>query len=124
MSKKNKNKQKVHEAVYWQGARPTPVTNRLFVYGIFLNESNRTSYGMTNPQYATVAGYATFGGHIVQAVPIENAGRLALTGLTVDIDPTCWAKTDSLEGGYDRALVTTDTGEELYMYTAKQGVAA
>lgn len=93
--------------------------NRLFVYGIFLGEGMRKAYGMTNPQYSTVPGYATFGHGIVQAVEIKQARDLALTGLTVDVDPTKWEALDRLEGGYKRAIVTTDNNERVYMYTAK-----
>lgn len=98
-----------------------PTINRLFVYGIFLDEINRDHYGMSNPEYATVKGYATFGNQIVQAVPIDGVANLALTGLTVDVDPAHWNKIDQLEGGYDRELVITTDGEELYMYVAKSG---
>lgn len=99
---------------------PAAVRNdRLFVYGIFLGERMRDSYGMTNPEYATVPGYATFGDHIVQAVKIDGARNLALTGLTVDIDPENWERLDRLEGGYDRKRVLTDKGEQVYMYTAR-----
>lgn len=94
---------------------PTPTVNRLFVYGIFLGEANRKCYGMTNPEYATVPGYITMGRHIVQAVKVDNPS-IALTGLTVDIDPEYWGRLDALEGGYARVLVTTDDEEELYMY--------
>ena len=93
--------------------------DRLFVYGIFLGQRMRDSYGMTNPQYATVPGYATFGDHIVQAVKIDGAPHLALTGLTVDVDPEQWERIDRLEGGYVRREVTTDNGEQVYMYTAR-----
>lgn len=92
--------------------------NRLFVYGIFLGQDMRDRYGMSNPQYTTVPGYATFGDYIVQAVPIKAPG-LELTGLTVDVDPTRWADIDRLEGGYDRKLVTTSNKEKVYMYVAK-----
>lgn len=73
---------------------------------------------MTNPEYATVLDYATFGGSIVQAVRIPNAG-LSLTGLTVDIPDSQWPSLDALEGGYDRELVTTTDNEQVYMYTGK-----
>lgn len=99
--------------------QPTPITNRLFVYGIFLGQQMRDRFGMTNPEYATVPNYATFGYHIVQASYIASSGDLALTGLTVDVDPEYWERIDSLEGGYDRKLVTTDSNEEVYMYVAK-----
>lgn len=92
--------------------------NRLFVYGIFLDEHNRTAYGMSNPKYTTVSGYATFGMGIVQAYPVhESAG---LTGLVVDVDPSFWDKIDDLEGGYDRVLVKTDSNESVWMYTGKE----
>lgn len=100
-------------------ARPTPVTNRVFVYGIFLGEAMRNAYGMTNPVYTTVPGYITVGEHIVQATPVNNP-RIALTGLVVDLDPTHWERLDALEGGYDRTLVKTDKGEHVYMYTAPE----
>lgn len=94
-------------------------TNRLFVYGIFLGQRMRDMYGMTNPVYATVPGYATFGHHIVQAVAIPEARNLELTGLTVDVDPEQWDRIDALEAGYRRALVKTSNGEQVYMYTAR-----
>ncbi len=91
--------------------------NRLFVYGIFLDEHNRTAYGMSNPKYTTVSGYATFGMGIVQAYPVqEEAG---LTGLAVDVDPSRWNDIDSLERGYDRIKVEAYNGETLWMYTGK-----
>lgn len=93
--------------------------NRVFVYGIFLGEKLRDRYGMSNPVYATVDDYATFGTGIVQAQYIPDAG-LGLTGLIVDIDPSYWDKLDSLEGGYDRKLIVTDSYEEAWMYVAKQ----
>lgn len=91
--------------------------NRLFVYGIFLGEVNRKNFGMSNPQYATVANYITVGDTIVQAVEVMNVG-VALTGLTVDVDPTYWQRLDRLEGGYDRIIVTTTDGEPVNMYVA------
>lgn len=99
--------------------RRTLPTNRLFVYGIFLNEGNRIHYGMTNPCYGTVPGYITVGHHIVEAYRVDDP-RIALTGLTVDVNPKDWDRIDVLEGGYDRNVVVTDTGEEVYMYTAKE----
>lgn len=92
--------------------------NRLFVYGIFLGEDNRTRYGMSNPLYATVPGYVTYGDYIVQAVPVPIA-EIALTGLTVDVDPSKWGSIDQLEGNYDRIKVTTSDGERVYMYAQK-----
>lgn len=73
---------------------------------------------MSNPVYATVLDYTTFGHHIVEAKKIEGYG-LALTGLTVDVDPSAWGRLDALEGGYNRELVTTTDGEELWMYVGK-----
>lgn len=94
--------------------------NKLFVYGIFLSERNRWDYGMTNPQYATVKGYATFGGRIVEAVYVGDVWPNAcLTGLIVDADPTQWKDLDALEYGYDRIRITTTSGEEAWMYVAK-----
>jgi gamma-glutamylcyclotransferase (GGCT)/AIG2-like uncharacterized protein YtfP len=104
----------------WSKSKPKPVKNRLFVYGIFLNESNRNAYGMSNPRYATVANYITVGHHIVQAMKVEGHG-IALTGLTVDVNPDKWPSIDSLESGYDRRLVSTDSKEEVYMYVAPEG---
>lgn len=101
-------------------ATPTAVNNRLFVYGIFLGETMRKNYGMSNPKYATVPGYATFGYHIVQAAYIGGDINLALTGLTVDVDPDKWQSIDALEGGYDRILVKTESGEEVNMYVAPE----
>lgn len=92
-------------------------TNRLFVYGIFLDQSRRDNYGMYNARYSTVPGYVTEGRGIVQAVPVKNEG-IALTGLTVDIDPRMWDRLDSLEGGYDRRVVKTHNNELVWMYTA------
>lgn len=91
---------------------------KLFVYGIFLDEENRNHYGMTNPHYATVPDFATFGGQIVQANLIRHAD-LSLTGLLVDYDPNRWQSLDLLEGGYDRIIVTTTTGERAFMYATK-----
>jgi gamma-glutamylcyclotransferase (GGCT)/AIG2-like uncharacterized protein YtfP len=92
--------------------------NKLFVYGIFLDERNRQYYGMSNPSYDTVADYATYGGEIVAAYHQPNAG-LALTGLVVNIDPARWPELDRLEGGYTRREVTTLRGERVYMYEGK-----
>jgi hypothetical protein len=95
-------------------------TVNLFVYGIFLNQSNRDDYFMVNPRYATVKGFVTKGQHIVTAVP-SNDPHVALTGLIVDIldDETNWRWLDSLETGYDRILIKTTSGEVAYMYAAR-----
>jgi gamma-glutamylcyclotransferase (GGCT)/AIG2-like uncharacterized protein YtfP len=73
---------------------------------------------MTNPEYATVKDYVTFGDQIVEAVHIPGKG-LALTGLTVDIPSSSWRKLDMLEGGYTREEVTTTDGETVWMYVGK-----
>lgn len=95
---------------------------RLFVYGIFLGESNRKHYNMTDPHYATVLDYITIGDHIVKAVPVPPEVGASLTGLIVTPDESVWEKLDGLEGGYDRILVPTDKthGEKLYMYVEHQ----
>jgi gamma-glutamylcyclotransferase (GGCT)/AIG2-like uncharacterized protein YtfP len=94
-------------------------TEKLFVYGIFLDEVNRNSYGMTNPKYTTVPGYITMGGHIVKAVHVEDKS-IALTGLIVDMDSERWQGLDSLEGGYDRIAITTVDGTNAFMYAEHQ----
>ena len=91
--------------------------DKLFVYGIFLDEENRKDYGMSDPQYTTVPGYLTVGSYIVKAVETDNAS-VALTGLLVDIDPDMWPSLDSLEAGYDRIKVRDVSGDIAYMYTA------
>ena len=91
--------------------------DKLFVYGIFLDEENRTEYGMSNPQYTTVPGYLTVGSYIVRAVQTDNTS-VALTGLLVDIDPDMWPSLDSLEAGYDRIKVRDVSGDIAYMYAA------
>lgn len=90
--------------------------NQLFVYGIFLDERNRKTYGMSNPRYETVEGYATKGGHIVTAYPTEG---YTLTGLVVDVDPRYWGYIDMLEAHYDRAVVKTTSGTDAYMYVGR-----
>ena len=91
--------------------------DKLFVYGIFLDEENRKDYGMSNPQYTTVPGYLTVGSYIVKAVQTDNTS-VALTGLLVDIDPAMWPSLDSLEAGYDRIKVRDVSGNIAYMYAA------
>lgn len=91
--------------------------NRLFVYGIFLDAHNRLAYGMSNPLYTTVNGWATVGSGIVQAVKAPY--EYALTGLIVDVDSSCWGKLDRLESGYERILVTTVDNEQAYMYAER-----
>jgi len=97
-------------------------TNRFFLYGIFLSQRNRDSYGMYNPQYETVQGFVTRGGGIVQAERTEDKG-LSLTGITVSIDPAMINRLDALEGGYDRIAVHTNGGERVWMY-AKRGTVS
>lgn len=101
--------------------------NKLFVYGIFLGEDMRQAYGMSNPRYATVKDYATWGEHIVMAYHQQGAG-LALSGLLVDVAPfqmgrkgmrDNWAMLDALEGGYDRIEITTTDNDKAYMYVGK-----
>lgn len=89
---------------------------KLFVYGIFLDEHNRDSYGMSSPRYATVRDFLTVGGGIVQAVYVPDAG-LSLTGLLVDMNPEYWRDLDALEHGYERILVRVG-GEYAWMYAA------
>lgn len=107
---------------YGAKVRQTIQSNKLFVYGIFLGERMRDSYGMTNPTYATVRGYATFGNHIVQATHIEGSEEvgLELTGLVVDVDPDRWHDVDRLEAGYDREVITTSHNEQAYIYVSKE----
>ena len=93
--------------------------NKLFVYGIFLDEFNRQAYGMSNPKYATVKHYVTVGHHIVAAVPVDKSNNCALTGLLVDMNPKGWDKLDSLEGDYDRIEIETTDREKAFMYVAK-----
>lgn len=88
---------------------------KLFVYGIFLRQSTRDRYHMVGHEYATVAGYITVGEHIVQATKVDNP-NIALTGLVTSIHEDHLPAVDRLEGGYDRIKITTNQGEEAYMY--------
>jgi hypothetical protein len=106
--------------------------DRLFVYGIFLDESKREQYGMYSPYYATVEGYATvglgYGNIIVEAIPVRE-GNFVLTGMIVRVatrgtnifgmQVNSWAMLDALEAGYKRELITTTEGEEAWMYVAR-----
>ncbi len=92
--------------------------NKLFVYGIFLDEHNRRSYGMSHPKYATVKGFVTFGYKIVQAYMVDNPNT-ALTGLLVDVDERYWPMIDRLEHGYDRIEILTTDNERAYMYVGR-----
>lgn len=97
-------------------------TNRFFVYGIFLDQSMRDSYGMYDAHYETVQGFVTRGGRIVTAERTEDRG-LALTGNTVSINPANIPSLDRLEGGYDRIIVKTNRDELVWMY-AKPGTTS
>ena len=90
------------------------MNEKLFVYGIFLNERHRKPFNMTNPKYAVVKDYATvpIGGTIVAAEPLKGYD---LTGLIVDIDSTEWERLDRLEAGYKRIKVETSRGKA-WMY--------
>lgn len=102
--------------------------NRLFVYGIFLDEIMRYHYGMTNALYTVVEGFSTrsIGQGIVEAV---EDSKYALTGLIVDVKPTIevdnnividnWDRLDRLEAGYSRIRAITVDGDSCWMYVAK-----
>lgn len=94
-----------------------PAVEKLFVYGIFLDERNRQHYGLTNPNYDTVQGFITIGSHIVKAIPSTTIGA-ALTGLLVDVPTRKLPSLDMLEAGYDRIKINTTGGYEAYMYAA------
>ena len=94
---------------------PVVAVEKLFVYGIFLDECNREYYGMENPSYDTVPGYITIGGTIVKAVQ-SDIPRVALTGLLVDVPTRKLPAIDQLEVGYDRIKVMTTSGFVAFMY--------
>lgn len=94
-------------------------TDKLFVYGIFLDERNRRRYGMTNPVYDTVLDYVTVGDYIVEAKR-EAGYNYSLAGLVVDVDPVYWDAIDMLESAYDRIRITTMNGEHAWMYVGKR----
>lgn len=111
-------------------------SNKLFVYGIFLSEDTRKTYGMTNPRYATVLDYVTTGcgDSIVGAKKLGHKydqpryERYELSGLIVNVPPkritpqgvvSNWERLDRLEGAYDRKMVRTTDGEQCWMYVAK-----
>lgn len=94
--------------------------SQLFVYGIFLGEHNRYSYGLLNPRYATVKNYVTYGSHIVTAYAVDAKAGVTLTGLLCDVPPDYnWRNIDALEGGYSRVIIQTESGEQAYMYAGK-----
>lgn len=99
--------------------------HRLFVYGIFLGETTRQYYGMTDPQYAVVKNYATYArnGHIVEAAQVDPSCNAAMAGLVVTVDPKKWDQIDALERDYDRKLVTTTSNQHVYMYVSKEKYA-
>lgn len=103
----------------FDGELPPYNANRLFVYGIFLDERTRQAYGMSDPEYDTVLDYTTYGHHIVTAYKQKKSG-LALTGLVVEVDPKRWADIDRLEAGYDRIKVKTTSGVTSWMYAGKE----
>lgn len=90
---------------------------KLFVYGIFLDEYNRSHYGMEFPSYDTVPDYITVGGTIVRAIKLEGYGA-SLTGLLVDIPTKRLPSVDALEAGYARIKVKTSGGIEAFMYAS------
>lgn len=88
---------------------------KLFVYGIFLDEYNRKHYGMEFPSYDTVSNYITIGGIIVRAIKL-NGWKASLTGLLVDVPTNRLSAIDALEAGYARIKVKTTSGIEAFMY--------
>ncbi len=98
-----------------------PAVEKLFVYGIFLQDYNRERYGMEFPSYDTVSGYVTVGDIIVQAITSDIVGA-SLTGLLVDIPTRNFPKLDILEAGYHRVKVKTNSGMEAYMYVQPQAI--
>lgn len=105
--------------------------SKLFVYGIFLDQHARDSFGMTGEHYATVRDYATVGGKVVAAT---RADGYCLTGLVVDMpdtrevhwsrhdEPTRidnWQGLDFLESGYERVKIKTTDGEKCWLYVAR-----
>lgn len=110
--------------------KTTGPLHKLFVYGIFLDEDMRDRYEMSDPQYAVVPGYVTrqCGGSIVEAVEVPIDLHLGLTGLLVNVNPnstkhgpnSTWKRLDMLEGGYNREIIITESGERAFMYVAKE----
>jgi len=93
--------------------------NRLFVYGIFLNERTGDIFDLRYVDYAIVRDMATRAdgpGSIVQAVP---APGLALTGLVVEVPEENWQRLDRLERGYKRIEVDTSEGPA-WMYASEE----
>lgn len=90
---------------------------KFFTYGIFLSYRMRKNYNIdASAHYATVEGYSTRGGLIVEAFPC--AGH-TLTGLVVDVPDHVWRTLDAIESGYDRITINTTQGEEAQLYVAK-----
>lgn len=98
-----------------ENIEPAIAVEKLFVYGIFLDENNRNHYGMENPSYDTVKDYITVGDHIVRAIKLGGYGA-SLTGLLVDVPTRRLPAIDSLEAGYARIKVNTSSGFEAFMY--------
>jgi len=100
-----------------------PELRRLFVYGIFLDAHMRDSYNMGhNIKYDTIRDLATFGGGIVSAHRIPDAG-LALSGLRIELPDSFseedWARLDALEAGYTRQIYTTVGGRDVFVYIGR-----
>lgn len=86
---------------------------RLFVYGIFLDEARREYYGMTDPVYYTIPGFKTIGNYIVRAIRSDSED--SLTGLLVTPDESRWEQLDALEQNYKRIKVQ----DNVFMYVDK-----
>lgn len=117
MSKEQKYKGVDYEKL--EGELVTEETATFFFYGIFLDEDTRHHYGIySEPKYATIRDYVTYGSHIATAHKQEGAG-LVLTGIIVDVPLSSIPAIDRLEGGYDRTQVTTVQGRGTYLYVAR-----
>lgn len=84
---------------------------KFFSYGIFM-----LSGVGTNRCYATVKGWKTEGGLIVQAIRDREA---TLTGVLMDITEVERGYLDRIERGYDRIEVVTTSYEMALMYVKK-----
>lgn len=81
------------------------VKEKLFVYGIFLDQGNREDYGMLKATYATQPGFKTVGSYIVRAVRTDSEED-SLTGLLINnTDAVKWDRLDGLEAAYKRIAV-------------------
>lgn len=91
-----------------QAVARAEMTEKLFVYGIFLDQSNREEYGMIQTHYATQPGFKTVGKYIVKAVKSDD--RDSLTGLLINNTKAInWRRLDSLEAGYKRIAIDEET---------------